>query len=107
MLHPKFQDDLDLEAKKELESLKLHRAIAEKIGWEGGKDVDKVIGKYKVVKEHRIHKSCGWTDRLEIELADQSAPMWPLLRGGTATINVPPDDVIKEFFEELDKFLAD
>lgn len=94
----------------------ISRLIAQKIGKEPGSFREKFsypLTKYRIVKTTRAFSN-GWQDLYEINpincegqmgfVNSDNAP-W-IETGGTTTINLPPDGVVKNFFEELDKHLG-
>lgn len=74
------------------------------------KDMNYQTGKYRIISVSRCFSLTGWTTIIEINPSDCESPAgfkntknppWPFLRSGTEAINLPPDDVIDEFFMEL------
>lgn len=55
--------------------------------------------RFKVVVTNRCFRP-GWVKLLEVLPKNKDA-MWPTLRGGTATINLPPDNIRALFVKDL------
>jgi len=102
---------LALEAK----AYQLSLAIQAKLGW---KTIPQEFEAYPlpdfhIVKTKRLFAN-GWIDLLEINPKDIETEMgysntgnapWITLEG-TATVNCPPDSVLKQFFKQLDSEIS-
>lgn len=99
----------------ETEVYKISRRIQSIIGLHEipSHDVSIPMVKYRIIKTHRRFSN-GWHFLLEIVPVEiQEAPGvgtiedpgWPVHRHGTSAINLPPTEIINEFFKELDDFL--
>lgn len=98
-----FEDKQYGRAKAESQVVLLRRAIGNLIGFDYVpvlEDFEYEFDKYRIVARSRCF-SAGWVDVFEVEMKHPNDNTWIKHHAGTATINLPPANIIHEFINAL------